>query len=262
MKNIILNAVVIFTLIVSLNAADDQLTAGDFGNVNYSPFSGDIYGTTLKLMNTSGSWSGLYRDAMSGQQEQILNETIYDKTTKILRFYVIDQDGKGHNSAVKKINGGILFKLDEKKDEQWQYLLTGNKSAKDYTIGYTTDSKVALRKFITGDNKPENVIVEIGKKEKLQLPKFTEETYQDGYLQCVWKGKRGFIDQQFIWVPENQMVTGSNVRFRDKPSVNSNVIQVLAEGTPVQIIQPKEGEWIEVLCGGKQGFINYKYVSK
>jgi SH3-like domain-containing protein len=262
MKNLLLYTAIIAAFVFTLNAADDQLIGGDFGNVNHSPFTGDIYGTSLKLINTNGNWSGLYRDAINGQQEQILNESAYDKISKILRFYVIDQDGKGHNCTVKKIRGGILFKLDEKKDEQWQYLLSGNKSPKDYTTGYTTDTKVALRKFITGDNQPENVIVEIGKKEKLLLPVFSDDTYQDGYLLCTWKGKKGFIDQQFIWVVENQVVTGGNVRLRDKPSINSTVILTLAEGTAVQVIQPQSGEWVEVLCSGKQGFINYKYVSR
>ena len=80
MKNVILFAVIIFTFTVNINAVGNQLIGGDYGDVNHYPFTGDIYGTTLNLMNIDGSWSGLYHNVVAGHAKQILNECIYDKT--------------------------------------------------------------------------------------------------------------------------------------------------------------------------------------
>ena len=262
MRTFILSIAAIAAFLLPIHAADDQLSAGDFGNVQQSPFSGDIYGTTLRLMNTEGSWSGLYHEMIEGNTEQILSETTYDSASKILRFHMTDQDGKDHAGAVKKTRDGILFKLDEKKDEQWIYLRAGNRPTKDYTTAYISAPDVHFKKTASDDISPADILAKIPQRERVILPDFSENTYQNGYVLCEWKGKKGFIDQQFLWPVDNQVITGDKVRFRDKPSTDSKILDSLPAGTQMQIIQPINGEWIEVMCGGKRGFINYKFVSK
>lgn len=256
-----MNALILSLLLLSAPAADPALT-GNFGNVTASPFTGDIWGTNLTLRVTGGAWSGIYRSAESFQPEQAVTKIEFDAAAGILRFQVKDGDKKSRSSAVRAVKGGILFKLNEAADEQWEYLRTGNISAKDYSVGFITQEGAHLKKGASDDINPADVIAQIPAGEMVTLFVRDEDGLQNGYVRSQWAGKKGFIDQQFIWAVENQIVTGKNVRLRAKPGTDGAILDTLADETPVQVIQPVEGEWVRVIAAGKKGYIHYRFISR
>jgi hypothetical protein len=252
----------ILSLLVLCAPAAGAVPAGSYGNVTASPFTGDIWGTSLTLRTDGGVWSGQYRRAESPLPEQAITKIEYDAAAGVLRFHVKDDDKKDCLCAVRAVTGGVLFKLREASDEQWEYLRIGNVSSKDYSAGFITQEGAHLKKGASDDINPADIIAQIPAGEKVTLLVRDEDGLQNGYVRSLWAGKKGFIDQQFLWAAENQIVTGKNVRLRAKPGTDGTILDTLAEGTPVQVIRPIEGEWIGVIAAGKKGFIHYKFISR
>lgn len=256
-----MHALMLSIMILSAAPSDAGLS-GCFGNVTASPFTGDIWGTELTLKFDGKTWSGSWRRAGYSPAEMPIASAAYDEAAKTLRFKLTDEYKKDHRSAVRAVRGGILFKLDEAADERWEFLRTGNVSGRDYAAAYITQDGTHFKKGASDDINPSDIIAPLRTGERVTLLLKEEDAIQNGYVRCEWNGKKGFVDEMYLWPEERQVVTGSNVRLRSKPGTDGAILETLAEGTAVTVILPPEGEWIRVSVGAKKGFISFRYVSK
>ena len=256
-----MHAFLLSLMILTAPAAGTGLT-GSFGNVTASPFTGDIWGTEVVLAYDEKAWSGSWRRAGYSPCEMPITAASYDEASGTLRFRVSDEYKKNHRCAVRPVKGGILFKLNEAGDERWEYLRTGNVSGRDYAAAFITQNGTHLKKGASDDINPADVIASLPAGSRVTLLLKDEDAIQNGFVRCEWNRKRGFIDEMYLWPEERQVVTGSNVRLRAKPGTDGAIIDTLAEGTPVTVILPPDGEWIRASIGTETGYIHFKYVSK
>ena len=58
-------------------------------------------------------------------------------------------------------------------------------------------------------------------------------------------------------------VTGDRVNFRSGPSTGDGVVGALDRGSPVEIIGPTDGEWVQLRdARGRQGYMSSRFISQ
>jgi hypothetical protein len=79
----------------------------------------------------------------------------------------------------------------------------------------------------------------------------------DGWSSVVYNGTPAYIFSEYLYeeTPKREMLTLDKVNLRTRPSLDSDIIQVLSAGTSVEESKRLEEGWSYVSYGGKSGYM-------
>lgn len=77
---------------------------------------------------------------------------------------------------------------------------------------------------------------------------------QGDWLKIDFNGKDAFVSRRYFHIlGEDTIVAATN--FRDKPTINSNVMSILQKGELVEVIEVSENGYVKVDINGKIGYV-------
>jgi hypothetical protein len=230
-----------------------RIPLGMFGTMRTSPVSGDTGGFEITIKKDKGVFSGeiVIAEGESGAPLP-LSAITCDETASSCSFRFLRWNDASSatltvigNLAIFAIKGDRSHLLSEGGKmielppadrfcfvEGPAYEHLGDKSRDAYKLAPETRVR-----FIGFENEP-------------------------AYMACVeYKGKKVYVEINNFKETRPEAVTGDNVRFREKASLEGAVIATLAKGTIVGRMYDSNEKWARVSYRGKLGYIAAEYVT-
>lgn len=87
---------------------------------------------------------------------------------------------------------------------------------------------------------------------------FTEE--KDGWLKTTYEGKTGYVSQDYIAISAT-VNAGPGLNLRETASESSTKLTTIPNGSIVQCIGSRSGDWVRVKYNSYEGYVSAQYLS-
>lgn len=87
---------------------------------------------------------------------------------------------------------------------------------------------------------------------------FTEQ--KDGWLKTTYDGKTGYVSQDYIAISAT-VNAGPGLNLRETASESGTKITTIPNGSTVQCIGNRSGDWVKVKYSGYEGYVSAQYLS-
>lgn len=83
---------------------------------------------------------------------------------------------------------------------------------------------------------------------------------KDGWLKTTYDGKTGYVSQDYIATPAT-VNAGPGLNLRETASETGTKITTIPNGSAVQCIGNRSGDWVKVKYNGYEGYVSAQYLS-